>query len=122
MFGFLIPVEVLVRKDGMTNSLLLVIAVALVAIAARPYVSPTPVAAEQTPSHAFYIEPGVQMLRYPDGTGQVYGKVVVDLRSGKIWGFPTGTADPYPSYPLDSKPTVSKPFALGRFAFEDTEK
>ena len=57
------------RKDGQTNSLLLVIAVALVAIAARPYVSPTPVAAEQSPAHAYYIEPGVQMLRYPDGTG-----------------------------------------------------
>src|SRR5271156_1226905 len=122
MFGFLILVEVLVRKDGLTNSLLLVIVVALVAIAARPYVSPTPVAAESSPAHAFYIEPGVQMLRYPDGTGQVYGKIVVDLRSGKVWGFPTGTADPYPSYPLDNKPTVSKPFALGRYAFEDTEK
>jgi hypothetical protein len=114
--------EVIVKKDTLTNALLGVIAVALIVIAARPYVSPAPVAAEQTPVHAFYIEPGVQMLRYPDGTGQVYGKVVVDLRSGKIWGFPTGTADPYPSYPLDSKPTVSKPFALGRFAFEDTEK
>jgi hypothetical protein len=122
MFGFLISLEVHVKKDGLTNSLLLVIAVALVAIAARPYVSPTPVAAEPTPAHAFYIEPGVQMLRYPDGQGQVYGKIVVDLKNGKIWGFPTGTADPYPSYPLDSKPTVSKPFALGRYAFEDTEK
>ena len=86
MFGFLILVEVLVRKDGLTNSLLLVIAMALIVIAARPYVSPVPVAADSTPAHAFYIEPGVQNLRYPDGTGQVYGKVVVDLRSGKIWG------------------------------------
>jgi hypothetical protein len=122
MFGFLILVEVLVRKDGLTNSLLLVIAMALIVIAARPYVSPVPVAADSSAAHAFYIEPGVQMLRYPDGTGQVYGKIVVDLKSGKIWGFPTGTADPYPSYPLDSKPSVSKPFTLGRYAFEDTEK
>jgi hypothetical protein len=122
VFGFLILLEVTVRKDGLTKFLLLVIAVALVAIAARPYVWPVPVAAESSPAHAFYIEPGVQMLRYPDGTGQVYGKIVVDLKSGKIWGFPTGTADPYPSYPLDNKPTVSKPFALGRYAFEDTDK
>ena len=107
------------KKDALTNALLGVIAMALVVIAARPYVSPVPVAADSAPA-AFYIEPGVQNLRYP--AGQVYGKVVVDLRSGKIWGFPTGTVDPYPSYPLDSKPTVSKPFALGRYAFEDTEK
>jgi hypothetical protein len=92
------------------------------AIAVRPYVDPAPALAQSASAHVFYIEPGVQMLRYPDGTGQVYGKVVVDLRSGKVWGFPTGTLDPYPSNPLDSKPTTSKPFALGKFAFDDTEK
>ena len=110
------------EKNVLTNALLGLIAMSLIAIAARPYVSPPPVAADSSPAHALFIEPGVQMLRYPDGTGQVYGKIVVDLKSGKIWGFPTGTADPYPSYPLDSKPTVSKPFALGRYAFEDTDK
>jgi hypothetical protein len=110
------------RNGAVTNFLLLVIAVALVAIAARRYIDPAPAEAQSTSAHPFYIEPGVQMLRYPDGTGQVYGKVVVDLRSGKIWGFPTNTPDPYPSYPMDSKPAVSKPFALGKFAFEDTDK
>ena len=79
------------RKDAVTNFLLLVIAIALIAIAVRPYVDPAPALAQSASAHAFYIEPGVQMLRYPDGTGQVYGKVVVDLRSGKVWGFPTGT-------------------------------
>jgi hypothetical protein len=93
----------------------------LVAIAVRPYIEPAPVAAESLPAHSFYVEPGVQMLRYPDGTGQVYGKVMVDLRTGKIWGFPTGTPDPYPSNLLDSKPTTSRPFALGKFAFEETD-
>jgi hypothetical protein len=110
------------RQDGLTKLLLFVIAVALVAIAVRPYVDPAPALAQASSAHAFYIEPGVQMLRYPDGTGQVYGKVAVDLRTGKIWGFPTGTVDPYPSYPLDSKPGVSRPFALGRYALEDTDK
>jgi hypothetical protein len=110
------------RKDAVTNFLLFVIAIALIAIAVRPYVDPAPALAQSASAHAFYIEPGVQMLRYPDGTGQVYGKVVVDLRSGKVWGFPTGTLDPYPSNPLDSKSTTSRPFALGKFAFEDTEK
>ena len=75
-----------VKKNVLSNALLGVIAMALVVIAARPYVSPVTVAADSAPAHAFYIEPGVQNLRYPDGTGQVYGKVVVDLRSGKIWG------------------------------------
>jgi hypothetical protein len=110
------------KKDALTNVLLLLIAIALIAIAIRPYVAPTPAEAQSTSAHSFYIEPGVQMLRAPDGSGQVYGKVVVDLRTGKIWGFPTGTTDPYPSNPMDNKPTTSHPFALGRFAFEETDK
>ena len=70
---------------------------------------------------SFYIEPGVQMLRQPDGSGQVYGRVMVDMRNGRIWGFPTGTLDAYPSNPLEGKPATSHPFALGRFALEDTD-
>jgi hypothetical protein len=110
------------RKDGVTNFLLLLIAVALIAITVRPYIDPVPAEAQTTSVHPFYIEPGVQMLRAPDGSGQVYGKVVVDLRNGKIWGFPTGSLNSYPSYPTDNKPAVSRPFALGRFAFEDPDK
>jgi hypothetical protein len=62
------------------------------------------------------------MLRAADGSKQVYGKVVVDLRTGKVWGFPTGSTDPYPFNALNSKPQTSHPFPLGRFAFEDTDK
>jgi hypothetical protein len=112
----------LMRKDAVTNFLLLLIAVALIVIAARPYIAPSPALAQSSSARPFYIEPGVQMLRNPDGSGQVYGKVVVDLRTGKIWGFPTGSLDPYPSYPVDNKPAVSRPFALGKFVFEDTDK
>jgi hypothetical protein len=110
------------KKDTLTNFFLGLIAVALVAIAIRPYLSPDAAQAQSTSGYSFYVEPGVQMLRSPNGSGQVYGKVFVDLRNGKIWGFPTGTLDPYPSNPLDSKPTTSRPIALGRFALEDTEK
>jgi hypothetical protein len=110
------------KTNTVTNLLLLAIAVALIAIAARPYIDPAPAQAQSMSAHSFYIEPGVQMLRAPNGSGQVYGKVVVDLRTGKIWGFPTGTLDPYPSNPIDNKPTTSHPFALGKFAFEDTDK
>jgi hypothetical protein len=109
-------------KPATTNLLLLVIAVALIAIALKPYIDPVPAEAQTLSAHPFYIEPGVQMLRAPDGSGQVYGKLVVDLRNGGIWAFPTGSLNPYPSSPTDNKPAVSRPFALGKFAFEDTDK
>jgi hypothetical protein len=109
-------------KNTLTNFLLGLIAFALLAIAIRPNLSPIAAQAQSTSGYSFYIEPGVQMLRAPNGSGQVYGKVFVDLRTGKVWGFPTGTLDPYPSNPMDSKPTTSHPIALGRFALEDTEK
>jgi hypothetical protein len=47
---------------------------------------------------------------------------MIDMRNGQVWGFPTGSPDTYPSNPLQSKPQVSRPFALGRFALEDTEQ
>jgi hypothetical protein len=47
------------RKDGLRNFLLFVIAIALVVIAVRPYVDPAPALAQSTTAHAFYIEPGV---------------------------------------------------------------
>ncbi len=62
-----------------------------------------------------YFEPGVYMLRIPNG-GQVFGKVAVNLRTGAIWGYPTNTSDPYPTSPLDGKQQVSHPIPLGRFA------
>ena len=72
---------------------------------------------------AFYVEPGVTMLRAPDGTKQVLGKVVVDLTNGNVWGFPTNTEKPYPfdTRYLNStskvEPPVSTPFLLGKFDF-----
>jgi hypothetical protein len=65
---------------------------------------------------------GVVMLKSSDGSKQLYGRMVVDLRTGKIWGFPTITTDPYPFDALNSKPQTSHPFELGRFAFEDMDK
>jgi hypothetical protein len=110
------------RKDTTTNFLLLLIAIALIAIAIRPYLAPDPVHAQSDSPYPFYIEPGTKMLRAPDGSQQVYGRVVVDMRTGKVWGFPTSTTDTYPVNLADSKPRTSHPFALGKFAFEDTEK
>jgi hypothetical protein len=83
---------------------------------------PQPAQAESNQPYPLYIEPGTQMLRAPDGSKQVYGRVMIDMRTGKVWGFPTNSTDTYPTNALDSKPQVSHPFVLGRFAFEDTEK
>jgi hypothetical protein len=48
--------------------------------------------------------------------------MVVDLRTGKIWGFPTTTQDPYPITNTTTTPPTSHPFYLGRFAFGDMDK
>jgi hypothetical protein len=110
------------KTDTFKNLLLLTIAIALIAIAVKPYRQPPPAEAQAVAAQPYYIEPGVQMLRRPDGNGQVYGRMIVDLRTGKIWGFPTNGIDPYPSNPLESKPMVSHPFALGKFAFEEMDR
>lgn len=110
------------RNDRTTNFLLFVIALALVALALRPYVVPAIAKADTSSAYPLHIEPGVQMLRAPDGTSQVYGMVMVDMRDGKIWGFPTLTTSVYPVEVGSSKPPVSHPFLLGTFAFSDTGK
>jgi hypothetical protein len=63
------------------------------------------------------------MLRAPDNGRQVLGKVVVDLRNGNIWGFPTLTQEPY-SIDATGKyqSTYITPFLLGKFDFAATNK
>jgi hypothetical protein len=109
------------KANTLTNSLLAIIAAALVIVAARPYLVPHPVSAQLSQPYPFYFEPGTQMLRVPDGTKQLYGRVVIDMRNGKVWGFPTYTVDTYPVNPVDNKPQISHPLYLGRFAFEDID-
>ena len=106
----------------LTNILLLIIAVLLLVIGLRPFAAPQPVKAQSADAYPFYLEPGTYMLRAPDGSSQVYGKVAIDLRNGKIWGFPTLGPQPFPVNMIDNKPQTTHPFALGRFAFEDTNK
>jgi hypothetical protein len=110
------------KKPTFTNTLLLLIAISLAAIAVRPYVRPQAAQADSGQPYPLYIEPGTQMLRSPDGSKQVYGRVMIAMRNGKVWGFPTTGTDTYPTNAMDSKPPVSHPFVLGRFAFEDIEK
>jgi len=106
------PICPLVDRTGKT--LLAVIAVCLAVIAFRPFSVPATVRAQEEPPR-FYIEPGVLMLRQPGGERQVYGKMMVDLRTGDIWGLPTGIKSPYPIDTTSKEPPVSQPFYLGRF-------
>jgi hypothetical protein len=94
----------------------------VIAIVIRPYVARAPAQAQRGAAYPVFIEPDVQMLKRSDGNKLLYGRVVVALRTGKIWGFSTITTDPYPFNALNSKPQTSHPFELGRFAFEDMDK
>jgi len=102
--------------DRFTKIVLTIIAVLLVIVASRPYLAPSPVLA-QAPGAQLYVEPGTTMVRAPDGSRQVVGKVVIDLRSGKVWGFPTLTDAPYPVNSIGTQPPVSQPIYLGQFDF-----
>lgn len=75
----------------------------------------TPAFAQSNSDDAVFVEPGVRMLRAPDGSRQVLGKVVVDLRNGNVWGFPTTVDQPYPVDITSQQPPTSKPFLLGKF-------
>lgn len=108
--------------DRTVKVFLLVIATSLTAMALRPYLAPPAVAAQSGEGRALYVEPGVAVLRAPDGSQQVLGKVVVDLRNGNIWGFPTLSQDSYPAAGAKAAPQTSHPFLLGKFALADMDK
>jgi hypothetical protein len=109
------------QTNRLTQVLLAIIALALTAIAIRPYVQPQKVEAQVTNPDAFYFEQGISMLRQQDG-GQVLGKVAVNMRTGNVWGFPTSSTDPYPASPLDAKPFISHPILLGKYALSEATK
>lgn len=102
--------------DRYTKAVLTVIAILLAAIAFQPALFPTPASAQQGYPY-LYVEPGIVNLRKPDGTRQVRGKVVIDMRNGDIWGFPTDAPVPYPIDMTKTDPPVSAPIYLGRFDF-----
>ena len=104
------------KFDVVVKLLLLFIAVSLGAIAVHLYIAPRAVQA-QSSSNSVYFEPGTFMLRAPDGSRQVLGKIAVDLN---VWGFPTLQQDPYPTQNVvPAAPPVSHPFLLGKFAVGD---
>jgi hypothetical protein len=110
------------KMDWIVKTLLLMIAVLLGMIAFRPVVQPVTVRAETSEAYSFYIEPGVTMIRKPDGSSQVYGRMVVDMRNGDVWGFPTITNSPFPLDPTTTTPPKSHPFYIGKFLFSEAQK
>jgi hypothetical protein len=109
------------RIDTYTKAVLTAIAALLAVIAFRLVTTPVPAAAQPVAAE-YYIEPGVYMLRSPDVMRQQLGKVVVDLHSGNIWGFPTGSDAPYPIAATGNTPPVSKPYLLGHFDLDAMRK
>jgi hypothetical protein len=110
--------------DRFTKSVLLVIAILLGMIVFRPILQPAPVRAQaqSDESYPFYVEPGYTTIRKPDGTAQMLGKVVIDMRNGDIWGFPTLTQAPYPLDSSQTKPPKSHPMYLGKFMFDEAKR
>ena len=83
-------------------------------IALRPLMAPE-VAQAQTARDHLYVEPGIHMLLSPDRTRQTQGKIVVDLSTGNIWGFPTAKDTPYPIDATKPQPGTASPMYLGKF-------
>ena len=108
--------------DRFTKTILIAIALLLGMLVFRPVLQPAPVRAQSSDAYPFFIEPGVTTIRKPDGTAQMYGKMVVDMRTGDIWGFPTLSQSPYPVDAAQTKPPSSHPIYLGRFMFDQTRR
>jgi hypothetical protein len=104
------------KPDHVVRTLLIIIAAFLGLIALRP-LAEEKTQADSAQGFHFYIEPGTTTLRAPDNSRQVMGKVVVDLRTGKVWGFPTLGSQPYPMDVTKAEPPVSRPIYLGQYDF-----
>lgn len=110
------------RFDWLTKLLLLIVVVFLGILVFRPVVRPQPVFAQDSTPYPFHIEPGTVTLRKPDGT-QTWGKIVVDMRNGNVWGFPIKAQNtPYPTYGPSDTPKVSHPMYLGQLDFSQATK
>ena len=104
------------KSDAMFKRLLILTLLLLSVDLTKPLWNPAPPTVQaQNSTPPIYIEPGVTMLRAPDGSRQVLGKVVIDLRNGNVWGFPTTVQQPFPVDMTQQKPPTSTPFRLGRF-------
>ncbi len=104
-------------RDRYIKGVLTVIAFLLAVLALQPVIHPAITSAQSGGYPYLYVEPGTTSLRSPDGNRRVEGKVVIDMRNGNVWGFPTASSVPYPVDPTEKEPPVSAPMYLGRFDF-----
>jgi len=98
-----------------TKAVLTVIAILLAALVMRP----APVSAD-TDSPTLFVEPGTTPIRNLNGGIPGDGKVVINMSTGEVWGFPThGAGAPYPvdALNLNERSPVSRPVYLGKFDF-----
>src|SRR3974390_2366028 len=110
------------KLDWFVRLLLAAIVGLLGGLVVRPVVQPSPVQAQTVDSTRFYVEPGYTMLRKPDGTAQMYGKMMIDMRTGDIWGFPTLVESPYPMDASKPDPTNAHPMHLGKFVLSEASR
>jgi len=112
------------KIDGFTRLMLPVIALFLGMIALRPWFVPQnaqarePVRTTYSDSvngYGIFVEPGTTTLHAPDGSRHIIGKVVVDLKTGNIWGFPTSSDLPYPMDNGRNTGATSHPIYLGKY-------
>ena len=100
-----------------TKVVLTAIALLLAALVMRP----AAVSAQMEPPAALYVEPGTSPIRNLENGGvRGDGKVVINMSTGEVWGFPTQAAGaPYPVDALEpnGRAPVSRPVYLGRFDF-----
>ncbi len=107
--------------DRYTKVVLTAIALLLAGLLFRPMIRPQ-VASAAASDSSFFVEPGITTLRSPDGYQQVEGKVMIDMRNGDIWGFPTLRGAPYPVDLTNKEPPVSAPTYLGRFDLSKAQR
>ncbi len=114
--------EVRMKIDRFARLMLVIIALLLGALLFRPIAQPSPVQAQSSSGRDFFVEPGYTMLRKPDGSGQMYGKIMIDMRTGDIWGFPTLVEGPYPVDVAKAEPPKSHPIYLGKFVLSEANR
>ena len=107
------------KLDWFVKSLLVAIAIFVGVLAFRLVAHPPSVLAQGGSPYPFFIEQGTVSLKKPDGN-VTWGKVVVDMRTGDVWGFPMKAQNtPYPVYGPGDNSKVSHPMYLGRMAFDE---
>jgi hypothetical protein len=98
-----------------TKAVLTVIALLLTVLVLRP----AAVHADGD-SPTLFVEPGTTPIRNLNGGIPGDGKIVINMSTGEVWGFPThGTGAPYPidTLNLNERLPVSRPVYLGKFDF-----